>query len=688
MSAPTLHAFLVANREEILERSRSKLGGRAVPAPTGSKFADGLPLFLDQLVTVLSAQKGDLAAEHASVAASATIHGGQLLRRGLTVGQVVHDYGSICQSVTEVASERHAAITAEEFQMFNQCLDDAIAQAVTAYEHERDPTISGSNVTQLGVLAHEMRNLLSTSILTFDAICKGSVGVNGTTGAMLGRSLRGMRSLIDHTLAEVRLEAEIQTSERVVVVDLIEEIEIIATLEAKNHNVEVVTEPGAADVAVEGDRQVLVAAIANLVQNACKFTRQGGRVSVSTRLTGERVLIDVQDQCGGLPPGTAEELFLPFERRGVNQRGLGLGLSISLKAVRASGGEIHVRDMPGRGCVFTIDLPRARRTSTNGSPPDAPIARFTPPSPEPAVEVATASNLPSVLVVDDDEDIREALRDLLSNAYRITVARDGVEALTALRDAPFDLAIVDLNLPIVDGVTVVTTIRARSDHPSPAILFLSGQSDSQKKSQALALGDVDYMSKPFDSDELVARIARILAAVALEANLRAETMCDSLTGLANHKYFTQNLDRELERSRRYELPLSLITLDLDHMRVINDRHGHEAGDDAIRLVANLLTTTVRRFELVARHGADEFVIILPNTPASDARKLAARLHEAVGVQAFLDFKLSASIGVVSWDNHGGGEERYVQAAALLDACDEALDRAKLGGGDRIESHQM
>ena len=308
MSGPTLHAFLIANREEILERSRSKLGGRAVPAPTGSALADGLPLFLDQLVTILSGKTGDLVADRASVAASATIHGGQLQRRGLTVGQVVQDYGSICQSVTEVASERHAAITAEEFQVFNQCLDEAIAQAVTAYEHERDPTLGDSNVTQLGVLAHEMRNLLTTSILTFDAICKGSVGVNGTTGALLGRSLQGMRSLIDRTLAEVRLAAEIQTSESVLIAGLIEEVEIIATLEAKKHGVDVVTEPGAADVAVEADHQVLVAALANLVQNACKFTRPGGRVSISTRLTGERVLIEVQDQCGGLPPGNGRRV--------------------------------------------------------------------------------------------------------------------------------------------------------------------------------------------------------------------------------------------------------------------------------------------------------------------------------------------------------------------------------------------
>ena len=687
MSGLSLKTFLVANREEILERSRSKLADQGVPTPTRSGVLDGLPLFLDQLITILSAPKGELTAEHASVTASATIHGGELLRRGLTVGQVVQDYGSICQSVTEVASERRAAITAEEFQLFNQCLDEAVAHAVTEHERQRSPSAGGSTVTQLGALAHEMRNLLTTSILTFDAICRGSVGVNGTTGAMLGRSLQGMRALIDRTLAEVRLDAEIQTSDRVVVAELIEEIEIIATLEAKKYDVEVVSELGAADVAVEGDRQVLVAAIANLVQNACKFTRRGGRVSISTLVTGERVLIEVQDQCGGLPAGNAEELFLPFERRGINQKGLGLGLSISLKAVRASGGEIHVRDLPGRGCVFTIDLPRARRASTAESAPDDSNASLPTPQAH-SGEAGAATVLPAILIVDANGDVREALRDLLSRTYRITVAQDGAEALAILRDASFDLAIIELELPTVDGVSVVTTIRARPDRPSPSILFLSGRSNPQLKAHALALRDVDYMSKPFEPDELVARIVRILSIATREAELRANTMADSLTGLANYRYFVENLERELARSRRYELPLSLITLDLDHMRFINDQRGRDAGDDAIRVVASMLTQTVRRFELVARQGGDEFVIILPNTGSGAAQKLAARLHESVGVQALLGFKLSASIGLVSWDNRGGEEEKVVPAAAFLQACAEALYRAKLGGGDRIESHQM
>jgi diguanylate cyclase (GGDEF)-like protein len=156
-----------------------------------------------------------------------------------------------------------------------------------------------------------------------------------------------------------------------------------------------------------------------------------------------------------------------------------------------------------------------------------------------------------------------------------------------------------------------------------------------------------------------------------------------LTGLANYRCFAQNLEREVERSRRYGQPLSLITLDLDHMKAINDEHGHDAGDDAIRLIAKVLTDAVRSFELVARQGGDEFAIILPDTGASDARRLADRLHEAVRAHAVMGLKLSASIGLASWQDGDG--ERQVEASALLKASDEALYRAKRGGRNRVES---
>ncbi|MDB4979655.1 MAG: Sensory box histidine kinase/response regulator [Myxococcales bacterium] len=109
----------------------------------------------------------------------------------------------------------------------------------------------------------------------------------------------------------------------------------------------------------QADPQILTSAIANLIQNAFKFTRPGGQIVVRARTEGDRALVDVHDECGGLPPGNPEDLFLPFEQRSGNKSGLGLGLSISLRGVKASGGEIHVRDLPGSGCVFTVDLPIA-----------------------------------------------------------------------------------------------------------------------------------------------------------------------------------------------------------------------------------------------------------------------------------------------------------------------------------------
>jgi signal transduction histidine kinase len=322
-------------------------------------LADGLPLFLDELIVVLGAEKGARGPGHRNVSASAAIHGGELSRMGLTVGQVVQDYGSICQSVTELADERDLAITADEFHTFNRCLDDAIAQAVTEYEHQRDRTIDGVGAAHLGFLAHEMRSLLTTSMLTYDTLNRGTVGIQGSTGALLGRSLRRMRALIDRTLAEVRLGGGSARPERVSIAELIEEIEIIATIEANDRAIQLSIDPGSHDVAVKADPQILASVVANLVQNAFKFTRSRGHIAVRAHATDERVLIEVQDECGGLPPGKAEDLFRPFEQRGADQTGLGLGLSISMKGVQASGGELHVRDRPGSGCTFTVDLPRA-----------------------------------------------------------------------------------------------------------------------------------------------------------------------------------------------------------------------------------------------------------------------------------------------------------------------------------------
>jgi signal transduction histidine kinase len=289
---------------------------------------------------------------------SASLHGGELLAMGYTVSQVVHGYGDVCQVVTELAGETDAPITADEFHTFNRCLDDAIAHAVTEYQRQRDVAIAHEGMERLGSLAHELRNRLYAAMLSFSLLQDGTVAIGGSTGAVLGRSLRSLQDLINNSLAGVRLTSGLGQRHRVSVGEVIGEAEVEATLTANAGSLKLEVSPVGPGIDIEGDKQILSAAIGNLLQNAFKYSHAHGRVSLHTTATADRVLIEVEDECGGLRTDQPENLFLPFEQRGGKRTGLGLGLSISRKGVEAMNGTLSVRDLPGKGCIFSIDLPR------------------------------------------------------------------------------------------------------------------------------------------------------------------------------------------------------------------------------------------------------------------------------------------------------------------------------------------
>jgi signal transduction histidine kinase len=355
-----LHEFLATNRNEILLRARERVGKRRAPAPTERELAEGLPLFLDQLGAALRLFEVDgvIDPDHDAISTSARRHGDALWRRGFSVGQVVHDYGDICQVLTSLAVEKGSVVSTTEFRTLNLCLDDAIAGAVTSYSQQRECSIRDEGTHRLGVLAHEMRNLLNGAMLTFESIKRGAVSPSGATSQLLGRSLMGLRNLIDRSFADVRLDAGMQCIEHVPVCEIFEELEVTATVQALAKEIHLAVTSIEPTVVVEADRQILVAAVANLIQNAFKFTPPKGRVSLTARVEKDRILIEVEDECGGLPPGKAEELFQPYSQRGSDRTGLGLGLSIALKAVKACNGHIYVRNLPEKGCIFTIDLPK------------------------------------------------------------------------------------------------------------------------------------------------------------------------------------------------------------------------------------------------------------------------------------------------------------------------------------------
>jgi signal transduction histidine kinase len=187
---------------------------------------------------------------------------------------------------------------------------------------------------------------------------RGNVGVAGATGAMLDRTLMRLRDLIDRALVEVRLTAgSPQRRERITVSKFMDEVSVVAAMEAQAAGIEFTVVPTREGLAVDADPHILFGALANLLQNAFKFTKPHGRVKLEASSAAGRILIEVEDQCGGLVVGNTGEMFRPFEQLSAERAGLGLGLAISRRGVEANGGTLRVRDLPGVGCVFTVDLP-------------------------------------------------------------------------------------------------------------------------------------------------------------------------------------------------------------------------------------------------------------------------------------------------------------------------------------------
>jgi signal transduction histidine kinase len=278
----------------------------------------------------------------------------------------VHAYGDVCQSITDLALEVDTPISVDDFRTLNRCLDDAIASAVTEFGRQPMPEGGAARVDgSLGFLAHEVRNLVGTASVAFEVLRTGNVGVGGGTGRVLQRSLAALRDLINRSISEVRLGCELREFTQFGVAEFIAELAPAAALDAGARGLSFRVDPGNAQVNVLADRTILAASVSNLLQNAFKFTRPGTTVTLRGAATLDRALVEVEDQCGGLPDGHVDDLFQPFVQRGPDRTGLGLGLAISRWGVEANNGRIAARNLPGRGCIFSLDLPRA-------GAPDAP----------------------------------------------------------------------------------------------------------------------------------------------------------------------------------------------------------------------------------------------------------------------------------------------------------------------------
>jgi signal transduction histidine kinase len=353
MATVPLHEFMAAHRDELLAASVAEL--RSVSAQyTDDEVTSHLGLLLDEVIRALQKVAGlPVSSPLPQRSEAAASYGASRQRRGFAISNIARDLGSISKALGDVGMRGGASFTAADYRVFNECFDNALGSALEQYWVGARGQQEKEHAQYVGFLAHELRNALATARMAFGSMQRNEGTLHERAQTILERSLGRLADLVDQTLLAVRLDAPTASPrERIDVRALLCELRDAAVPERGIDLKVQVDEP----LEVTVDERLLVSALGNLLQNAIKFTRPGGHVVLRARKRGDAILIEVEDECGGLPEGAVEELFQPFVQRAVDRRGLGLGLTITRDALAAMGGEIGVRNLPGKGCVFAVTL--------------------------------------------------------------------------------------------------------------------------------------------------------------------------------------------------------------------------------------------------------------------------------------------------------------------------------------------
>ena len=303
-----------------------------------------------------------------------------------------------------------------------------------------------------------------------------------------------------------------------------------------------------------------------------------------------------------------------------------------------------------------------------------------------------------LLIEDSPTQARYTGLLLEDEGYKVTYAETGKKGIEIAEAEQPDVIILDVVLPDLDGFSVCRRIRQRSLFYTPVMMFTEKRTDIEDKVDGLAVGADDYLNKPFDERELLARVASLVRIREVVENLynrltdgeqsyqtlRQLALTDRLTGLYNRHYFAEELHRQFVLTERYNTPLSCIMTDIDFFRDFNTRYGHPAGDWVLQEVAGLMKEKMREGDIIARYGGEEFIILLPMTELDGAEDLAGRLREQVEERiwdnpSYGKLQITISFGVAVFPTPG------IETADQLIACaDKALYRAKNNGRNRVE----
>ena len=290
----------------------------------------------------------------------------------------------------------------------------------------------------------------------------------------------------------------------------------------------------------------------------------------------------------------------------------------------------------------------------------------------------------TVLVIEDHPDQRDLLAIVLQReGYRVVTAANGIEALEKLEGQHVQIALSDIMMPKMDGFELINRIRSNPALRNIYLILITARIQEGDRVRGLDLGADDYITKPFSFSELLARVRVGSRVVQYQQHLEYQTQVDSLTGLFNRRAFEKKVHEEFERSKRYHNPLSVMILDIDNFKTINDTYGHHGGDAALVKISETLRQKTRQSDFPSRYGGEEFVLVLPETDQSSALQVAGKIHEEIRSCTFgtadRPFALTVSIGLTS-----SSRKSYSDWREMLDDADQALYVAKNTGKDRVE----
>ncbi len=288
-----------------------------------------------------------------------------------------------------------------------------------------------------------------------------------------------------------------------------------------------------------------------------------------------------------------------------------------------------------------------------------------------------------ILVVDDDKTILSLLGEFLESLdYQYRVAEDGVEALELLEQAPCTVVITDLLMPRMDGMELMPKIKER--WPDTDIIVMTGYSRDFSYTDVIGAGASDFIQKPFNLNELEAKLNRVIRERALRAMLRRLSTRDGLTDLFNRRFFEQRLEEEVERASRQNYQLFLVMIDLDNFKEVNDELGHQAGDQVLKSLARVLQSSTRKYvDIPFRYGGDEFCVIVPQASKEQAEQIAERIRRNF-FQEEGRHGTTLSIGVARYRK--AHERMREDINILIHEADEAMYAAKKAGGNRVVVH--